>query len=225
MSQADMFDKLSVYRASSSSVVLQDLFALHFPDVSLVLDVTYGKGVFWRGWAQPFSIHATDLDPEKNAIADSLKNPSLIPLLPMNARDLHIQDNTYDVGVFDPPFLARYTSKTGAHMDKKYGTLTSQQEILALYKDGIQELVRVCTRGMIVKCKPGISSSRYWPIRYFVTQYGSEACGRFPEDVAVFEPLAPVIIGDWENQQHLRRTESYFVLWNFRRGMKWTQDK
>jgi len=228
MEQEDMFLKHSVMRHRVSGQVLDTLFSLHFPDVELVLDVTYGLGAFWRGWSRPlpFNVHVTDLNQEKvnGALVDALRRDEIVPLQAMDARDLRrIRPDSYDVGVFDPPFLANYTTthKT-LNLDKKYGTLPSQREILALYWAGIQELVRVCRVGMIVKCKPGVSSHVLWPTRWAVTTYGSMACGRFPEDIAVFVPPSNVLRGRWKTQHHLRRTESYFIVWDFDKGVRWT---
>lgn len=228
MKQADMFQKHSVYTCRTSAGVLDDLFSLHFPNIHTVLDVTYGLGAFWRGWRReiPFQVFATDIDQEKTdrAIINAVSEPAIVPLAPLDARDLSlIDDNSFDVGVLDPPFLAAYTNKSAeVNLDDKYGTLETQRDILALYRDGIRELARVCTKGMIVKLKDGISNHVLWPIRWAVIGYGSEATGRFPEDIAVFAPCANVLVGGtWQNQQHLRRVESYFILWKFGKGAKW----
>jgi len=227
-----MFLKHSLFRDRTSGKVLSELFALHFPEVEAVLDVTYGLGAFWRGWGReiPFRVYATDLDPAKvdGAVVNSLNEPAITALPAMDARDLSPLDSpalpgSFDVGVFDPPFLAGYThNKSSCSLDKKYGTLQAQPEILALYRDGIKELARVCRVGMIVKLKDCISCHYLWPIRHTVISYGSQATGRYPEDIAVFAPKMNVLVGgNWQNQQHLRRVESYFVAWKFGKGHKW----
>lgn len=227
MKQANMFLKHSLFRDRVSGRVLDELFALHFPKIETVLDVTYGLGTFWRGWTReiPFHVHVTDISKEKvdGAVANSINEPALFPLSRMDARDLQMADNIYDVGVLDPPFLARYSYPSHPHsLEKKYGTLKSQPEILALYRDAIKELVRVCRVGMIIKLKDGISNRSLWPVRHTVTSYGAQATGRYPEDVAVFAPKHNVLIGgNWQNQRHLRRVESYFLLWRFGKGVKW----
>jgi len=218
----DMFRVHSVFRCQSSGPIIESLMQIHFRDAETVLDPTYGRGVFWRNlmdypW---YKVYATDRDPDRSAIAHSIKWPFITPLPPMDVTNLDIEDKTYDVGVFDPPFLAQ-VSDGKADMESKYSTVKSQAAALALYSQGMKELVRVCRLGMIVKCKDGVSSGRYWPVEAIVTMKGSKLCGRHLEDKAVFVPACQrVSSGKWRSQQHLRRDESYFLLWRFDKGLR-----
>jgi len=205
MQATTMFWHHSLFRCAASGPVLETLFGLHFPEAETVLDATWGKGVFWRGWNAP-PVVGTDLDPAKarDAIADATRLP--------------FADDSFDVAVLDPPFRA---ASSNWALNEDYGTIETMKGVYRLYEQGIKECARVARLGMVVKCQDLVSSGVLRHLRWRVILWGNEACGSFPEDIAVFASGARIMCDNWATQQHLRRSESFFVLWKFGEGEKW----
>src|SRR5271169_3135539 len=73
-------------RVGSNAAVFADLLRLHVPEGSLVADVTYGKGVFWRDVPDgAYQLAASDLRTG------------------VDCRSLPYADQTLDALVLDPP--------------------------------------------------------------------------------------------------------------------------
>lgn len=78
---------LSAYTAGNADVFPQVL-GLHVPRGSVIADVTYGKGVFWRKVpADAYELRATDLQTG------------------VDCRDLPYDDRSIDCVVLDPPYM------------------------------------------------------------------------------------------------------------------------
>ena len=92
----------------NSSHVIRDIFALHFPDVETVLDMTFGLGAFWRGWEHAFTL--TTNDPYR---------PADTQMTVAEIRDHGDSIDWYDVIVFDPPFVA--TGPSADSHQTRYG--------------------------------------------------------------------------------------------------------
>lgn len=106
-----------------------------------VLDVTYGRGAWWRRW-RPESIVTHDL-----AIDG------------VDFRDLPHPDRAFDSVVFDPPYVPRQgpnvpTRQRDQAFRSRYGLDVSRSaaEIRALIREGLQECCRVGERFVLAKC-------------------------------------------------------------------------
>src|SRR5437016_6084198 len=73
---------------STNDEVFPHVMKLYVPESSLVADVTYGKGVFWKQIVQgAYDLRATDLRDN------------------VDCRKLPYGDTTFDCVVFDPPYM------------------------------------------------------------------------------------------------------------------------
>src|SRR5438093_1039369 len=73
---------------ATNDVVFPEILTLYVPTGSLVADVTYGKGVFWKRIAKgDYKLQGTDL---RTGI---------------DCRKLPYRDSTFDCVVFDPPYM------------------------------------------------------------------------------------------------------------------------
>jgi hypothetical protein len=98
--------------------VFPNVLKLFLAEGSLVADVTYGRGVFWKNIPQgAYDVRATDL-------RDG-----------MDCRNLPYGDSTFDCVVFDPPYM--HTPGGTAHQNHQHfehyyynnGTETAQRNI------------------------------------------------------------------------------------------------
>lgn len=204
----------SAFRGKNSAKCLQTLVDFHFPNAKLILDPTYGKGAFWKGYHK--SVVGGDVDPvcAKDYVGD--------------ARHLPYQDHSIDLVVLDPPFFPgdAYQSLAGkvydtAHIlrDFSYITEFAKDDSFGIVKFNINLLLeaqRTSKLGIILKCKNIIHRTKpVWTQAMIIAEF-HKLTGIYPEDMAVFVPDI-VLVKDpkWKNQMHLRRQESYFLVYKW----------
>jgi tRNA G10 N-methylase Trm11 len=200
----------------SNAALIAEVCSLYVKPDSLVADVTYGTGRFWKeANVSTFKLLASDL-------RSGLKNV-MIPdsQLSCDFRNLPYLDSSIDVVVFDPPYI--HAPGKGM-MSERYGgkdttDLASYSNIMSLYKDGMKEANRILRDGgqLWVKCKDTLSSDRQrWShINVFNM---SESLGMYARDLFILIPPSPLSVttNRWARQLHARKTHSY--LWVFETG-------
>lgn len=156
----------SVIRTKRNGVLIAQAARLWVADDDLVMDVTYGRGLFW-----------TVFRPAKLICHDKYK------LDGVDFRELPEPDCSADVVVFDPPYMApggRVTSTIG-EMNDRYGLVDvpkNPQETRELHEGGIKECARVLVPGgrLFVKTMDYISGGRLQKGRHHAVAT-AEACG------------------------------------------------
>lgn len=198
----------SVFTGRYSHVAIQAIFKMHFLDAKRVIDLTWGNGSFWK-WEHGLKVVGVDIATDAEIKGDG--------------RRTGLASDSFDVAVIDPPFMhgrdGTYegsSSHDGSSRHRYprhlYSMAKTQEDILALYT-GLMAEARRLAPSMIVKCKDIISNRRYYPVSCSVASI-AHAQGWELIDKAVF--VANTLPRDprWK-QQHLRRQESYFLV--FRR--------
>jgi hypothetical protein len=106
-----------------------------------VLDVTYGRGMWWRRH-RPADLVAHDL-----------------ALDGVDFRALPHDDASFDTVCFDPPYVPRHgntdsTKNRDQEFRRRYGLVEPRTELQmrALINDGLAECARVARRWLLVKC-------------------------------------------------------------------------
>src|SRR3990167_9034716 len=137
----------SVFVVRESAPVVEAIFALHFPQAQVVLDMTYGKGRFWK-WEHPFKVVGVDIDPkDERALRGDSRHTGILP-------------GKIDVCVIDPPFM-HASLRTTVHGDyndvsegdsNQEGMLKNQAAVLDLYKALLTEAHRL-EAAVLIKCK------------------------------------------------------------------------
>lgn len=119
-----------------------------------VLDLTYGRGLFWAKWA-PGTLTANDIHPERGDHHHDATRP---------IREWRLQ---FDTVVYDPPYRMSGT-RAGTDFDDRYG-LDGPAPTAANILEGIQAGTRTaarCTRPggtILVKCQDQVCSGRkHW---------------------------------------------------------------
>lgn len=110
----------------------------------LVLDATYGLGVWWKKF-RPHRLVTNDM------YVDGADTAADFRALPYASR-------TFDVVAYDPPFKLNGTPTES--VDARYGvqTPTRWQERMDLILDGIPEVGRVTKKYVLVKCQNQVCS-------------------------------------------------------------------
>ena len=165
----------------------------------VVLDPTYGLGVFWSKW-RPDNLIASDLNPSKSPAGHSVDFCNL-PHPP----------DWFDAVVFDPPYKL---NGTPSDTDARYGVdvVRTWQDRHRLIRDGITECVRVLRPGgfLLLKCQDQVSSGK---VRWQTIEFANHAasCGGMTlEDV--FMPMGYRPQPPGRRQLHTRRNYSSLMI-------------
>ncbi len=202
---------LSAYSLSNSEVFPR-ILELYVAQGSVVADVTFGKGAFWKFVPEGhYRLHATDL------------------LDGIDCRDLPYADGTIDCVVLDPPYMhspggtahlshspfeEHYRNNaTGNTTESKY-----HQAVLDLYFDAGREAYRVLrNRGvLIVKCQDEVCANRQ---RFTHVEIMEEyrQLGFVAEDLFVVVRNNRPGVSRTVRQVHARKNHSYFLVF-WKRG-------
>lgn len=218
-------------RKSPSGIATNDLvFSAHkgtndevFPQIlklyvaakSTVADVTYGKGVFWKGVdRKKFKVLATDI---KEGV---------------DCRDLPYKSGTIDCVVFDPPYM--HTPGGTAHVNhQNYEAYYSNNQalsrskyheaVLDLYFDAAKEAKRVLRDGgiYIVKCQDEVCANRQRLTHVEIINF-VEKLGFLTEDLFVVVRRGNPGMSRVIKQVHARKNHSYFlVFWKADSKKRW----
>ena len=201
---------------ASNDEVFPDILSLYVAPGSVVADVTYGRGVFWRRAPEGvFRALATDI------------------ATGTDCRELPYQDGAIDCVVFDPPYMHTpggtahvnhqnyegYYQNNRANSGKKY-----HEAALDLYFTAAQEAWRVLRPGgiYIVKCQDEVCANiqRFTHIEVIneLTTYGFVA-----EDLFVVVRKGKPGVSRMLRQAHARKNHSYFLVLLKPEGKKrWT---
>lgn len=179
--------------------LIADVARLYFSEVETVLDVTYGRGAWWRKYHPPI------------LLAHDLYN-----LDGVDFRNLPEAADAVEVIAFDPPYVSMGGRETSTlpDMTDRYGMLNAPRtpsDLRFYIREGLEECARVSSHLILVKCQDYISSGRYQPATHWLLEdagkLGLEILDRF-EHITRPRPQPP-----GRRQVHARRNLStLFVL-------------
>lgn len=202
----------SAYVADNAEVFPQ-LLALHVPENSVVADVTYGKGVFWRHIPPTrYTLKATDI------------------AMGVDCTDLPYADGEIDCVVLDPPYMEGFFRKQnamkaggGSHgsFREAYSNGTEkpkpkakwQAAVTELYFRAGQEAHRVLREKgiLIVKCQDAVSANRQHLTHVeIINEY--ERIGFYIKDLFVVVRRNKPSVSRIIRQVHARKNHSYFLV-------------
>lgn len=193
--------------ADGNDRVFPRILDLYVSPGSVVADVTYGKGVFWRQVpCGKYRLLPTDI---QNGI---------------DCRELPYEDGEIDCVVFDPPYMHTpggtahevhtpfehhyRNNRTGNRTNSKY-----HEAVLDLYRDGGREAHRVLRgRGvLIVKCQDEVCSNRQRFTHVEIMQ-AYDKIGFASEDLFVVMRNNRPGVSRSVRQVHARKNHSYFLV-------------
>ena len=187
----------AVFRDMNSAAIMEEILALHFPDNPLILDLTWGKGAFWRNSKRP--VMGFDMVPRCGARAAA------------DARHVPVRAEIFDVVVFDPPFLHGLGSTTSTlNLGSDYTRLKNQKAVRQLYYEAWPELQRVSRSGAIIKCADTIESGKLNPTHAeLIAAFG------WPTDIAILDSGVVRPMRPNSRVLHLKPAHSYFLIYKW----------
>jgi len=195
----------SAYQGTNDEV-FPHVLALHVPRGSIVADVTYGKGVFWKSIdIKAYDLRATDLTTG------------------VDCRRLPYGDRTIDCVVFDPPYMHTpggtahqnhqnyenyYYNNAISHSSKKY-----HEAVLDLYFEGSKEAFRVLKPGgiFIIKCQDEVCANKQRLTHVEIINELSRM-GFMVVDLFVVVRNNKPGVSRVLKQMHARKNHSYFLV-------------
>lgn len=193
--------------SGTSAQAIAAIFHVLFPDASTAWDMTYGRGMFWKGPDIPqLRVYGSDrsIDRAPHVVADFQRLP--------------VQSHTVDVAVFDPPFLTD-VGKASA-MGGMYGSARSINDLEDIVRRGTQEAWRISKLGIVVKVQDYIHASRAvwmsdWVRQAIPDPQSSSIRGLAPYDVVHLVKPNKIRSPKWGAQLSMYRNHATF--WIFRR--------
>src|SRR3990167_256375 len=195
-------------KVGTNADLFPDVLALYVPKGSRVLDMTYGKGVFWR------KVNEADWDLVRNDIASDRGE--------YHDDFRHIQwlDASFDAVVLDPPYIyhsGAVHKEGGMHTDyrndeRAVAGVYGVPAVDAMFQDGMIEAYRLLRPLgiLLVKCMDQIVGSKQ--VWQHITLIGmAEKLGYTVEDLFVLV-LNGALIMRWGHQVHARKNHSYFLV-------------
>jgi hypothetical protein len=192
--------------------VFEKIMTLHVPEGSVVADVTYGGGVFWRNIPPGrYELRATDIRTG------------------VDCRDLPYADGSIDCVVLDPPYMEGLYRESKAQLAgsgthrafrERYscGSETRQGPrwhagVLDLYARAGREAFRVLRRRglLIVKCQDEVSANRQHLTHVEIVN-AYEAMGFYAKDLFVVVRRNAPAVSRIVRQRHARKNHSYFLV-------------
>lgn len=192
--------------------VFPQILKLHVPKGSVVADVTYGKGIFWKNVPPgAYKLKATDI---KTGV---------------DCRNLPYDDGSIDCVVLDPPYMEGFYRRSSDHLagSGTHGafrdTYSNSQEtkegpkyhaaVLDLYFKAAREAYRVLRTGgvFIVKCQDEVSANKQHLTHVeIINEF--ESLGFYTKDLfVVVRPNKPAV-SRIKRQVHSRKNHSYFLV-------------
>lgn len=187
--------------------ILPRILDLYVAPGSIIADVTYGKGVFWKRIPHDkYELRATDI------------------LTGTDCRDLPYADEEIDCVVLDPPYMhspggtahSAHTAFEQHYRNNSANNGTGKKyhdAVLELYLQAAQEAYRVLRqRGvLIVKCQDEVCSNRQ-RFTHIEIVHGLEEIGFISEDLFVAVRNNKPGVSRAIRQVHARKNHSYFLV-------------
>ncbi len=204
----------SAYQTTNDAV-FPHLLNLYVRPGSLVADVTFGRGVFWKKVpAESYRVLPTDLRTG------------------VDCRSLPYEDGAIDCVVFDPPYM--HTPGGSAHAnhqnyegyyrnnDTPNGTGAKYHEaVLQLYFEAAREAARVLKDGgiYVVKCADEVCANRQRLTHVeIINELASQ--GFTIEDLFIVVRVTKPGMSRVVKQVHARKNHSYFLVFRKSDGRK-----
>jgi hypothetical protein len=195
------------------------ILQLHVPEMSIVADVTYGKGVFWRNVPNGlYKLKATDID------------------MGIDCTNLPYEDDSIDCVVLDPPYMEgllrqrnEHRAGAGTHVSFRDAYSSNGKQILQektskkqpkwhaavldLYERAGHEAYRILKKSgvLIVKCQDEVSANKQWLTHVeIINKY--EIMGFYTKDLFILMRNNKPSVSRIKLQKHARKNHSYFLV-------------
>jgi len=199
-------------KIGNNNDVFPGVMSLYVKTGSVVADVTYGKGVFWKNVQGKYVLLKSDIKSGTDC------------------RDLPYDDSSIDCVVFDPPYM--HTPGGTAHVghqnfENYYRNNVSaskskyHEAVLDLYFDAARESFRVLKKNgvYIVKCQDEVCANKQRLTHVeLINEFSS--IGFVCEDLFVVVRTNKPGVSRMIKQVHARKNHSYFLVFIKQSKMK-----
>jgi tRNA G10 N-methylase Trm11 len=195
-----------------NSELFPKILKLHVPKSSVIADVTYGKGIFWKNVPQgEYHLYPSDIQTG------------------VDCRTLAYKDETVDCVVLDPPYMEGLFRRKTSHMagDGNYqafrdtysngeaqnGGAKYHGAVLDLYFKAGKEAYRILKKEgiLIVKCQDEVSANRQELTHIQIINHYANM-GFYCKDLFVIVRTNKPAISRLIKQVHARKNHSYFLI-------------
>lgn len=192
--------------------LLPEVFKIYAKDGFRILDMTYGKGAFWKKIDKSkYIVVENDIEPSRGSWHEDFRNT-------------HWDNEQFDIVILDPPYVFG-AGGTDSVMDEQYKNGLYRQDetqkgvssIISLYSGGMKEAKRILTKNglLMVKCMDLISGGKQHRIHMNLYNIAIVSMGMLDEDLFIFQQSGtPVMRHNY--QIHARKNNSF--LWIFRKS-------
>jgi len=198
-------------KVGTNADLFPDILHMYVPEGSRILDMTYGKGVFWK------KVDTGKYHLDTNDISEDRGDSHY------DFRQIPAADASYDAVILDPPYIyhsGAVHKEGGMHTDyrndeRAVAGVYGVPAVDAMFQDGMIEAYRLLRPLgiLLVKCMDQIVGSKQ--VWQHITLIGmAEKLGYTVEDLFVLVRNGALIMR-WGHQVHARKNHSYFLV--FRR--------
>lgn len=143
--------------------LIADVASLHIRDTDLVVDLTWGKGQWWKNYTPPGGLVSCIWADDPDLLIRLKDNPTLVTILDFG--NTQMPDDYADVVCFDPPYVAMGGRDTSGHAEfmNAYGLYAAAATPVLMHLNNLRgavEAVRICKPGGLIlwKTKNYVSS-------------------------------------------------------------------
>ncbi len=215
--QIDPNDLILSAHQAHNDVVFKKILDLHVERGSVVADVTFNEGTFWKQVPHDaYTILATDINPKYSPYCEAV----------VDYRDLPYEDNNIDAVVLDPPYAEGFYSPSEPSdeddywIKERYGDgsrseFTYHEAVINEYVLAGREAHRVLADDgvLIVKLQDEVSRNQQRLTHVEVTNIYEQQLGFTAEDLfVVVRPDRPTF-SNIKRQRRARKNHSYFIVY------------
>jgi len=185
-------------KQGTNADLFPEVLKLYAKPDDLIVDLTYGKGVFWR---------------QVDTSLYRLVTNDLLATADFNydCRHTAFTSDSCDMVVLDPPYMRTNNSKPqmGENYNNRLVNLRTHAEVLDLYFQGMDEARRLLKLNgvLVIKCQDEVMSGKQRWTHIEIMQHSNWLA----EDLFILvregEPLS-----NWARQLHARKNHSYFIV-------------
>lgn len=179
--------------------IIRWIMDLHNGGRPFDLDPTYSRGVFWYDLPKPR--YRFDLHPQTRGVAQA------------DATRLPLANESIGSIMFDPPFVSGSGPSDNGVIRGRFTCFKTMADVFSFYKEALREFSRILSPGGLLtfKCQDCISGSiQFWSENH--VHNVAEQTGFYVKDKFVLTRDNVLWSPNMVNQQHARKTHSYFLV-------------
>jgi hypothetical protein len=211
--------------------IFPKILSLHVPPGSVIADVTFGKGVFWKKvQGGLYTVLASDITAKGNDGALGFMKVRD----GVDCRNLPYADAAVDCVVLDPPYMEGLYRRDVSHLAGS-GTFAAfrhhysngqttddgpkwHDAVIDMYMKAGREAYRVLRKDgiLIVKCQDEVSANKQ-RLSHVEIITGYESMGLYTKDLFVVVRQNKAAVSRLKKQEHARKNHSYFLIFQKRK--------